>query len=281
MGYLRHIIACNRHDPAGFRPLVVAGATVGSVRHALAERLAEFPAVFATTAEAVTLNPALGDFADRSAAVASVVDTLVAAGTLPPLKRETYPVLTRWGADPLFGLDRGAVPAFGVTAYGLHVNGHVCTASGPELWIGRRGRDRAVAPGKLDNLVAGGQPLGLTLAQNLVKEGREEADLPPELAARAIPVGAITYALDREDGLRRDVLFIFDLALSEDFVPRNTDGEVEQFCRWPLATVAARLLDTDDFKFNVNLVIIDFLIRHGFLTPDTPDYLDLVKGLRQ
>jgi hypothetical protein len=27
-------------------------------------------------------------------------------------------------------------------------------------------------------------------------------------------------------------------------------------------------------------VITDFLIRHGYLGPDTPDYLDLVQGLR-
>jgi len=37
-----------------------------------------------------------------------------------------------------------------------------------------------------------------------------------------------------------------------------------------------------DFKFNVNLVIIDFLIRHGYLSPDLePDYLGLVSGLRR
>lgn len=40
--------------------------------------------------------------------------------------------------------------------------------------------------------------------------------------------------------------------------------------------------DTDDFKFNVNLVIIDFLIRHGLLRPDDePDYVAIVHGLRR
>jgi len=39
--------------------------------------------------------------------------------------------------------------------------------------------------------------------------------------------------------------------------------------------------DTDDFKFNVNLVIIDFALRHGLVAPDDPDYLDLVTGLRR
>jgi hypothetical protein len=36
----------------------------------------------------------------------------------------------------------------------------------------------------------------------------------------------------------------------------------------------------DDFKFNCSLVVIDFLIRHGVITPADPDYFDLVTGLR-
>ncbi len=251
------------------------------IRHALAERLGAFRDVFETAPGAVHLVPGLAGFEARSAAVGAVVERLAAAGDLPRLKGELFPVLTGWGAPPLFGLDRGAVQAFGVPAFGLHVNGFVRVPDGIELWIGRRGRDRATAPGKFDNLVGGGHPLGLTLDQNLIKEGGEEAGLSPEQARRAIPVGAITYTMEREHGLRRDVLFLYDLELPAGFVPRNTDGEVEEFFRWPLARVAARLRDTEDYKFNVALVILDFLIRHGFLTPDEPEYLDLVRGLRQ
>ena len=38
---------------------------------------------------------------------------------------------------------------------------------------------------------------------------------------------------------------------------------------------------TQEFKTNCNLVIIDFLIRHGYITPDQPNYLKLLMGLRQ
>ena len=38
---------------------------------------------------------------------------------------------------------------------------------------------------------------------------------------------------------------------------------------------------TDDFKFNVNLVIIDFALRHGLIKPDDREYLDIVIGLRR
>ena len=37
----------------------------------------------------------------------------------------------------------------------------------------------------------------------------------------------------------------------------------------------------DDYKDNCNLVVLDFLVRHGALSPDTPGYLDVVRGLRQ
>ncbi len=38
--------------------------------------------------------------------------------------------------------------------------------------------------------------------------------------------------------------------------------------------------DGFDFKFNCNLVIIDFLVRHGIIEPDHPDYLAITRGLR-
>ena len=81
--------------------------------------------------------------------------------------------------------------------------------------------------------------------------------------------------------MKPDVQFCFDLELPEGFTPENTDGEIEDFMLWPLAEVAACVRDTDRFKFNCSLVIIDFLIRHGHLTPESdPDYVRICRGLR-
>lgn len=282
MSFLNHVRACNVHDLSGFRPFHMAGARVGWVRHTLAERLAGFGALFEVTADRVTLAQHFDNVDSRSAALADAVGRLVADGTIPPLRGEAYSVLTRWGAPPLARLDRVAVPWFGIDAYGLHVNGFVRHPGGDiDLWVGRRALDRGVAPGKLDNLIAGGQPHGLSLTENLIKEAGEEAGMDADLARRAVPVGAISYLLETTAGLKPDTLFLYDLELDPGFVPRNADGEVESFRLWPVDRVAAVVRDTDDFKFNCNLVIIDFLIRHGRLTPDDPDYLDLVKGLRR
>ncbi len=56
--------------------------------------------------------------------------------------------------------------------------------------------------------------------ENVVKECEEEASIPPELAARAKPVGAVSYTSLQPAGLKRDVLFCFDLELPVDFVPQ-------------------------------------------------------------
>ena len=58
------------------------------------------------------------------------------------------------------------------------------------------------------------------------------------------------------------------------------DGEVEAFMRLPVREVAHLMATTTDYKENCNLVIIDFLIRHAYLTPDMPGYLRLLAGLR-
>lgn len=279
-GFLRHIQACNRHDLAGFRRFRVAGQAVGWVRPSFRDRLLAAGHPFVAEGEDLALDPGLTDPDARTITVAQVLERLVATGALPRLRREMYPVLTRWGAEPLLRIDRAAVPFFGMDAYGLHINGFVRRKDGIHLWVGKRAMDRGIAPGQYDNLVAGGQPAGLSLTDNLLKEAREEADLPPELARQARPVGIIHYVMEKKSGLKPDYLFTYDLELDEDFIPRNTDGEVERFELWPLDEVAASVRDSDDWKFNVNLVVIDFLIRHGWLTPDHPDYIALCRGLR-
>ncbi|NNG04181.1 MAG: DUF4743 domain-containing protein [Inquilinus sp.] len=281
MALIDRIAACNVHDLSQYRHFRIGDAPVGWLRPELIRRLAAYPAVFVADGEELVLAPGLSDPDARTEAVGEVVARLSESGELPALRGEQFSVKTHWGAPALLAIDRGVAARFGILSFGLHVNGHVDGADGLEMWIGRRARDRLVAPGELDHIVAGGQPHGLTLTENLLKECAEEADLPPDLALTARPAGAITYTMEARGGLKRDVIFVYDLAVPAGFEPRNTDGEVEAFFRWPIAEILARLRDTDDFKFNVGPVIIDFMIRHGVLTPDEPGYVEMLKALRR
>lgn len=279
MSLLRHIRHCNEYRPERFVPFWHDGHRIGLIRRDNVEALRGFPAVFDITADDVRLI-AGGGFADISAALDDVVEHLVGAGILPKWRNEFFGIAPRWGARPHFKLDRGAVSFFGVRAFGVHLNGYVRDGDGFRLWIGRRAADKKVAPGKLDNLVAGGIGYDHGLAATLVKEAAEEADMPRALIARAVPVGAISYRMETAHGLRDDVLFLYDLDIPSDFVPRNTDGEIVHFALMDAGDVIERVRQTDEFKFNVTLVIIDFAIRHGLVLPDDPEYLDLVTGLR-
>jgi len=40
-----------------------------------------------------------------------------------------------------------------------------------------------------------------------------------------------------------------------------------------------RLRTSDDFKFNVALVNIHFLMRHGYLAPDDPGYVEIAQAI--
>ncbi|MDH3739853.1 MAG: DUF4743 domain-containing protein, partial [Alphaproteobacteria bacterium] len=249
--------------------------------HDLAAHLDQWSEIFDLGSNAVSLRDSVGDVEERTAVLADVCEALVARNVLRPNRREQFAVMAAFGDAPLFRLDRAWVPAFGVVAYGVHVNGYVDTSSGPELWIGVRSADSLVDPGKLDNMVAGGQPAGLTLEENVVKEAEEEASVPAALARQARPAGALSYTMEVAQGLRRDVLFVYDLRLPNDFEPVDQDGEHSSFSRMPAAEALERVAATDDFKFNVNLVIIDFAIRHGILEPEHPEYLKLIRGLHK
>jgi hypothetical protein len=285
MSFLDHLVACNRHDPTRYRPLWVGGRRIGAVRLDRVPALEALPGCFVVEPAAIRLRVA-GEGPDScAAAFDAAVAALADAGHLHPPGTERYPVAERVGAPPLGSLPRNAAQFFGVPSAGVHLNGYVpgpCgnAAEGMEVWVAIRSGGWTNYPGELDQMVAGGQPVGLGIRENLEKECAEEADIPAELAARARPAGAVTYRLDAPEGLRDDTLYVYDLALPADFVPRNTDGEVARFERWPVARLAATVRDGFAFKFNCSLVVIDFLIRHGLLAPEEPDYLALVSGLR-
>jgi 8-oxo-dGTP pyrophosphatase MutT (NUDIX family) len=280
VSYLDRIAALHRWDPANYRPFTIDGVQVGRIGQATARLLAAFPDTFRVAEREVALAGPPDDLDGRSERVHAVLETLAGRGDLPALRGETYGVSEGWGVPARLRLDRGVVPAFGVKSYGVHVNGVVRAAGGLKMWIARRAPDKRVAPDKLDHMVAGGLGHGYSARATLVKEAAEEADLPADVARRARPVGALSYVTELERGLRDDTLFLYDLELPADFVPRNTDGELTGFELWDAAEVMARVRDTDDFKFNVAPVLIDFFLRHGLLDPDTePDYLAIVAGL--
>lgn len=253
---LRHIRACNSARLPGERvPLQIGGAVVGFVRRDLAARLGAFPEVLAAPQALALIAPD---------ALPRIARTLADAGAFR-WRGEAFDVRADPDGPALGQVDRGALPAFGMLAVGVHVNGLVHRPDGLHVWVGHRAADKYLDPGKLDHLVAGGVPAGMTAEATLLKEAAEEAAIPPDIAARAVAVGRIAYAMERPEGLRRDLLRCYDLDLPPGLTPQPADGEVARFELWPAARVLATVCETDAFKFNVNLVLIDLFLRHGLI----------------
>ncbi len=250
----RHVAACNNAVLPGDRLLLtVAGQHVGWLDPSLRDPVL-----------AAGGMPADGGVALTPEQLHSVSRALADAGRFP-WRGEAFDVRATPDGPVLGTIDRGALPGFGIGAVGVHLNGLVRREGEVLLWVARRAANKPLEPGKLDHLVAGGVPAGLSPWQTLEKEAEEEAGLPAALLAPARFVGTIDYAMERREGLRRDRLHCYDVDLPVDFTPEPRDGEVEAFELWPLPDALDRVRHTDEFKFNVNLVLIELFRRHGLL----------------
>jgi hypothetical protein len=268
-------------DLDAYRRFMVARQHVGWVMPDFAVALSRFPHVFHVDDKAVTLQPRLRTFNARSTAVAEVLESLRADGLVPGWRNEAYPVAQSFYAPPLLQMERAATVLFGTLSYGVNLNGFVGRGWATKVWIARRAASKPVDPGMLDLIVGGGQPVGISPWNNLMKECGEEAGIPRVIAEKARSVGIITLLAVIKGHMRVGLQFNYDLELPAGFAPENTDGEVESFMLLPVTELIDRLKSADDFSYDVAVVLVDFLIRHGFVGPEDPDFLDLVAQLRR
>ena len=241
---------------------------------------------------ALTLTSFCGTTSEeRSSAVAVVMEEMRNRGIVTGWRDELCPVAESFYDEPVFLMERAAVPVLGVLEYGVHINGLVKqqTSSGDKddvkMWIGRRSATKSKYPGMLDHIAAGGQPAGISLMDNVVKECLEEAGIPEGLTRSGISsVGAISYETYSKKffTVARNILFCYDLYLPDSFQPAPVDGEVQEFILWTVDEVLESMAKdyADPLKPNCYVVIIDWLIRNGHLSPDVPEYLDVLRSLR-
>ena len=242
------------------------GDRIGFVRRTNLSYLTNYDTVFKIFSNVIHFIDRSQSPEDRSSLLKEIVDDLVLRSVIPKLQGELYGIAQNWGEKILAVIDRRAVSFFGIRAYGVHVNGYFKKNNQVYLWIGKRSDTKTIEPGKLDNMVAGGLPIGLTPFQNLIKESYEEAGLSQNLASKACSVGTIHYAMEDCLGLKPDTLFLYDLEVPESFVPHNQDGEISHYQAMSCESILETLHQGDQFKQNVVLVLIDFFIRHGFIT---------------
>ncbi|KAA8591216.1 hypothetical protein FQN60_002159 [Etheostoma spectabile] len=167
-----------------------------------------------------------------------------------------YSVMPKFSDPPMMWMERAATSLFGVKRGGVHINGYTVSEGGEvSMWLARRSSTKQTYPGLLDNV--------------------------PAVWLLASASNTPCYTYEEEDGVFAENQFVFDLELPRDFKPRVGDGEVHEFYLLPIEKVK-ELLATEDFKPNCAMVVLDFLIRHSFIEPDTePCYQEFVAGLHQ
>jgi isopentenyldiphosphate isomerase len=281
MSFLDHIKRCNNACLDAFAPWFIGGERAGFLHREFAPVVASRTHLFARHGTTWHLDPILDTPDKRTAAMHRFLLELREQGHFEDQWRdEAYPVAWNFTRTPLMAMERAAVPWFGVRAFGPHMTGYVCRKDGLHIWVPRRSYTKPTFPGQLDNTLAGGQPIGIGLHDNLIKECAEEAAIPRALAMQARAVSFISYLNQSGAELKPDLMICFDLELPENFTPHANDGEVHSFELWPVQRVFETVRDTTEFKYNCNLVLIDFFVRHGLLRADDPQFVAIVSGLK-
>jgi 8-oxo-dGTP pyrophosphatase MutT (NUDIX family) len=198
----------------------------------------------------------------RDARLAQVHARLRADGLIVAWRDEAYPLRDRAGGDHGV-IERAASRFWGTLTLGAHCNGYVADAAGrpTHLWIARRSYTKPTDPGRLDNLIGGGVPLGQAPREAVIREGWEEAGLEPDQMAGLVTGGLVDLECDIPEGRQHERLHVFDLALPAGLVPRNRDGEVAEHRLMTVAEALARAA-AGELTTDAALATLDFAVRH-------------------
>lgn len=280
MSLLNRVRAAYGPIPPDLIPFRAEGREIGHVRPDVAAELSRWPRIFRRDDPGLAFAPGLKDAEARTEALVDVALALHRKGLFGGWRNELYDVKPAWDAAPLFRLERAAVRPFGFHAWAAHLNGFVDSGEGLAMWIARRSPTKPIDPGLLDNLVGGGIASGATPRSTLVKECWEEAGIPPRLAEQAEAAGQVQMRRMSAEGLHRETIFVFDLALPPDFQPANQDGEVAQVERLPISRVIAMLRGDAPFTADAALVAIHFLLRRNLIGAAEPEFAEIRAALK-
>jgi 8-oxo-dGTP pyrophosphatase MutT (NUDIX family) len=250
------------------RPFVVDNERVGSVDEAHLSALQPWGRWVELREQAVVLTATPSE---RDAVFAEMNHRLREQGLVRAWRDEPFPLLSPRTGEVRAVFERASARFWGTLKLGAHCNGWVAGPDGlpQQMWIARRSATKATDPGKLDNLIGGGVPMGQTPWDTLVREGFEEAGLNPAQMARATPGRVIELDRDVPEGRQFERLHVFDLQLTQAECPVNQDGEVAEVGLWSIHHTCAAAAG-DEMTVDAGLVTLDFLLRNGLCRPPWP-----------
>jgi 8-oxo-dGTP pyrophosphatase MutT (NUDIX family) len=208
--------------------------------------------------------------AERTEALATMNHALRADGLIVAWRDEPFPLFDVSGRALGASMERAATRFWGTLTLGAHCNGYVADAQGrpAQLWIARRAPTKPTDPNRLDNLIGGGVPAGQAPRDTVIREGWEEAGLSPA-QMHGLQRGRVLRLLrDIPEGLQREWIHVYDLALPIGVTPCNQDGEVAALALHDTPRALA-LAASDEMTVDAALVTLDFALRHRLFDAPT------------
>ncbi|KAG7287801.1 hypothetical protein NEMBOFW57_007316 [Staphylotrichum longicolle] len=209
-------------------------------------------------------------------------------------RNELWPVYGRNG-ELLYSIERVAMGLFGNVRFGVHMSAFLRRSDGDSrydlrIWVPKRAHNKSTYPSMLDNTVAGGMMTNEDPFECIVREAAEEASLPEEyMRKHAKETGTVTYIYitdERAGGepgwIYPECQWVYDLELPADgsITPRPNDGEVDSFRLCTVEEIQEQMVQ-GLWKPNCAMVMLDFLVRHGILTPENEPYYDEILTRRR
>lgn len=222
-----------------------------------------------------------------SAAMTKLLKATQEANAFPKLSNwpgEKFPVL---GSPFPFAVDRAIAPYFGIVSTGVQLTAFVRGKNGAVsgLWIARRGLQKPMYAGMLDNAVGGAIDNNEMPFESLVREAKEELGID---ATAAVSGGTISWfnVKDARSGIipglvEPGVQYVYDLEVDAQTVLRPAEAGIEWLRLLSVDEVQAALV-RHDFKPSCACVVIDFLVRHGVINAENNrDLAEIVARLHR
>jgi hypothetical protein len=239
----------------------------------------------------------------RSDAFERFTDLLLECKIISKRHTDMYPItdLRKAGGSILATVNRNTAPYLGINSVGVHLLCYVndddqqgggvrdkneSGRSNVSLWLAQRAANKSHNALRWDPTVAGGQPASLGFFENVVKEAGEEAGIDSDLVTeRAVTTGCLSQMTCKPDGtcMKPSLYYTWDMQVDKKtFVPRPADGEVSAFELCPAKQLEYEVRHGDRLRPAMILVVTDFLIRHGVITPDNePDYAQILSAMHR
>jgi 8-oxo-dGTP pyrophosphatase MutT (NUDIX family) len=204
----------------------------------------------------------------RTEVLGIAAEALRGQGLITGWRNECYSFWGDIGGEPdphmpeWFRLERAAFRFFGLRSHAVHINGF--TPDG-RMWCARRALTKATDPGRLDNLAAGGLPVGERLLECAQRELHEEAGVQLSFSNHLTHVGQVTTARMEPQGWHHETLWVYNLTVSEGFLPQNTDGEVSEFMCLTPPEVMERIR-CDDYSKDAACVIATAVLSSQYFS---------------